>query len=327
MKLRDTDYLYATMRVRVNEKSLLTAQKIERMCDARTAEEAGKILSESGYGDFAVSSFSEVERAICAMRADTMKLIAEICQNTYIAEVFALKYDFHNIKTVIKAELTSSDPERLLSDSSLIPKDELLRAVRAEDMSALPEKMAAAFSEARDTLAHTGDPQLADFILDNACFAMMADAAKASQSEFLQGYVSLMADAANLRTAVRACRQGRGAEVLGACLVSGGSIDKNVFLTFDFESGFSATSLAAAAELGAAAAKGDTGLLEFERELDNALIKYMQSAKYVAFDERPIIAYIAAKESEAMAVRIIMAGKLEGLSCDEIRSRLRINHV
>jgi len=194
-------------------------------------------------------------------------------------------------------------------------------------MSALPEKMAAAFSEARDTLAHTGDPQLADFILDNACFAMMADAAKASQSEFLQGYVSLMADAANLRTAVRACRQGRGAEVLGACLVSGGSIDKNVFLTFDFESGFSATSLAAAAELGAAAAKGDTGLLEFERELDNALIKYMQSAKYVAFDERPIIAYIAAKESEAMAVRIIMAGKLEGLSGDEIRSRLRINHV
>ena len=101
MKLRDTDYLYATMRIRANEKNLLTAQKIERMCDAKTAEEAGKILSESGYGNFSVASFSEVERAICAMRADTMKLIAEVCENTHIADVFALKYDFHNIKTVI----------------------------------------------------------------------------------------------------------------------------------------------------------------------------------------------------------------------------------
>ena len=64
--------------------------------------------------------------------------------------------------------------------------------------------------------------------------------------------------------------------------------------------------------------------MEFERELDNALIRYMKSAKYVAFDERPIIAYIAAKEAEAMTVRIIMAGKLENLSPDEIRSRLRV---
>ena len=50
----------------------------------------------------------------------------------------------------------------------------------------------------------------------------------------------------------------------------------------------------------------------------------MESAKYASFDERPIIAYIAAREAEAMSIRIIMAGKLEGLSADEIRSRLRV---
>ena len=52
----------------------------------------------------------------------------------------------------------------------------------------------------------------------------------------------------------------------------------------------------------------------------------MQEARYVAFDERPIIAYIAAREAEDMTVRIIMSGKAEGLSPDEIKRRLRWNY-
>lgn len=327
MRLKDTDYLYATMRVRANEKNLLTARDISRMVDAKTAEAAAKVLSEAGYGDVSVRSFSDVERAIQTARENTMKLIAEICQNTHIADVFALKYDFHNIKTVIKAALSSQDPERLMSDSGSIPADVMLSAARTGDMSALPEKMQRAFCEAQETIAHTGDAGLSDIILDRACFSMMEDAAKASESEFLCGYVSLLADAANLRSAVRAARQGKAAELLREVLVPGGSIADEKFLTLDFENGFSGTALSAAAVYGAETARGARGFVEFERELDNAAIEYMQGAKYIAFDERPIIAYIAAKEAEATAVRIIMGGKLEGLSADEIQRRLRVSHV
>ena len=101
MKIKDTDYLYATMRVRANEKNLLTERDVSRMCDAKTASEAAKILSDAGYGDIAGGSFSEVSAAIAAMREKTGKLIDEICENRAIFDVFALKYDFHNIKTVI----------------------------------------------------------------------------------------------------------------------------------------------------------------------------------------------------------------------------------
>ncbi|MBQ8004040.1 MAG: V-type ATPase subunit, partial [Oscillospiraceae bacterium] len=89
MKLKDTDYLYATMRVRANEKSLLSAQKIDRMIDAKTPEEAGKILTESGYGEISARSFSAVELVLKKMQADTMALIEEVCENKYIPEVFA----------------------------------------------------------------------------------------------------------------------------------------------------------------------------------------------------------------------------------------------
>jgi len=325
--MKDTDFLYATMRVRVNENNLLSSRAIERMVDARTPEEAVKVLADAGYGDVMPRSFKDVERALGEMRAKVMAFIREISPSEEIYEVFALKYDFHNIKTIIKAAFTGEDAERLLSDSSYIPKEKLVSAVNGIDCSDLPEKMTEAIVKAKETLAHTRDPQLSDFILDRAYFEMISDAAERSKSEFLKGYVRLLCDIANLRSAVRNMRQCRGADVLSSSLVQGGSISTETFMSYNFESGFFGSTLEEAAHLGAEAAAGTASLLEFERELDNAQIRYMRSAKYVAFDERPIIAYIAAREAEAMAVRIIMAGHLEGLAADEIRSRLRLSYV
>ena len=50
-KLKDTDYLSISTRVRAMENRLLTRERMERMIDARTDEEAAKVLSECGYGD------------------------------------------------------------------------------------------------------------------------------------------------------------------------------------------------------------------------------------------------------------------------------------
>ena len=322
--MKDTDFLYATMRVRVNENNLLTPQAIERMIDAKTPEEAAKVMNDAGYSDVSPRSFADIERALSEMRKNVTEFIKEISPSEEILEVFALKYDFHNIKTIIKAAFSDTDAERLLSDASFYPKGELLSAINSGDLSAFPEKMAEAVADAKDTLARTRDPQLSDFILDRAYFEMIKDAANRSKSEFLMGYVALLADAANLRSAVRNLRQGRGGDVLFSSLVPGGNIPSETFSSYDFENGFSSSPLDLAAKLGNDAASGKTGLTEFEKELDKSLIKYMESAKYASFDERPIIAYIAAREAEAMSIRIIMAGKLEGLSGEEIRSRLRV---
>ena len=258
--MKDTDFLYATMRVRVNENYLLTPQAIERMVEAKTPEEAAKVMTDAGYGDFSPRSFADIERSVSEMRNSVTDFIREISPSEEILEVFALKYDFHNIKTIIKAAFSDTDAERLLSDASFFPKEELLAAINSGDLSSLPEKMAEAITEAKETLARTSDPQLSDFILDRAYFEMITDAAKRSESRFLMGYAALLADAANLRSAVRNLRQGRGADVLASSLVPGGNIPAEVFSGYDFESGFSSSPLDAAAKLGSDASSGKTGL-------------------------------------------------------------------
>ena len=49
----------------------------------------------------------------------------------------------------------------------------------------------------------------------------------------------------------------------------------------------------------------------------------VRRARFVAFGEAPVIAYLAAKEAEILAIRIILTGRLADLAPDIIRERLR----
>lgn len=323
MKVRDTDYLYATMNIRANEKNLLSSRGIERMIEAKTLDEVSKVLAEFGYGQTALLNIDDVEAAIQSAEEETVKIVSEACKNDSIKNVFLLKYDFHNIKTIIKANFTNQDAASLLSRVSLIPSEKLRSMIKEGDLAALPEKMRAAYTAAAEVLAHTGNAELSDYILDEACFDMMTDEANESGSEFLLGYVKLLADIANLRLAVRMLRRGKEEDIESRLLACGG-IERGKFLKKNLSEELSGTSLAKAAELGEITAAGKASFAEFERELDILPVKYMQEAKYVAFDERPIVAYLASREADAVTVRIIMSGKIMGLSPDEIRSRLRV---
>jgi V/A-type H+-transporting ATPase subunit C len=60
---------------------------------------------------------------------------------------------------------------------------------------------------------------------------------------------------------------------------------------------------------------------------DNALLKYLKKAKYVAFGAEPLIGYLAALEAELTSVRTVTAGLMVGLSADTITERLRESYV
>lgn len=74
---------------------------------------------------------------------------------------------------------------------------------RKEELRGLSDAFRTALKQAQETLAATKDPQLSDLVLDRACYEEMAQLAKDTGSKFLQGYVSLSVDVANL--AYRLC--------------------------------------------------------------------------------------------------------------------------
>ena len=69
----------------------------------------------------------------------------------------------------------------------------------------------------------------------------------------------------------------------------------------------------------------DAGLYVWD--VDAAVLHQVATAKQVPFGPEVLIAYVAAKETEFTAVRIIMAGRIAGLKPDVIRERLRESYV
>ena len=129
-----------------------------------------------------------------------------------------MKYDYHNAKVLVKAAAIGADADRLLMEGGRWSPARLRDAFQRDSLGDFSEPFRQAVLRARETLNAGNDPQRADFVLDRAYFQEMADTAKAVGSPFLQGYVRLLIDAANLRSAVRAAphRQGAGFPAAGA---------------------------------------------------------------------------------------------------------------
>lgn len=329
---RDTDYLAVSTRIHAMENRMLTRERMERMIDAKDSGEAAKVLSECGYGELTPADLGGAGRAAGRCPGGTtFRDMADSVPDRRLVEVFQLKYDYHNAKVLIKAQAMGLDEARLLSQGGRYDPQRLREDFLRDDLRDWGEVFRQAVLRAREVLSATGDPQQADLVLDRACFQEMESLARACGSAFLQGYVRLSVDAANLRAAVRAARMGKGSEFLNQILLPGGNVSERALagarpeeLAERFRSG----PLAQAAALGAARTQPDSGpLTEFERLCDNAVTGYLASASRVPFGEETVIGYLYAREAEITAVRIIMAGRMAGLDGETIRSRLRATYV
>lgn len=322
---KDTDYLAISARVHAMENRLLNRERMERMIEARDAAEAAKLLAECGYEDGGALTPQRLEELLAQSRSAAFREIRAAVPDPRLVEIFQVKYDYHNAKVLLKAEYTGQDAERLLASGGRWDPRALQESFQRGEVQGCTEPFRAALSQARETLAATRDPQLADFILDRACFGEMAQMAQ--DSPFLKGYVQISVDAANLRTAVRAARMDRGSDFLNRALLEGGSVSPKAIANArgqELAERFSAGPLAQAAAVGSRLLDREAGsLTEFERLCDDAVTQYVSAARRVPFGEQTVIGYLYAKEAEVTAARIILSGRMAGLDPEIIRSRLR----
>ena len=312
------------------ERNLLTAARMDRMVDAPTAADAAKVLQEMGYGEFSPDSQEALSQVLAQERDKTFRELYRFVPEQSVVDVFRVKYDYHNLKTLLKARATGQDAGRLLVEAGRVDPAALREAVEEGKPELLPPAMARAAAQAGEVLAATGDPQRSDFILDAAYFAEMRQAAADTGSQFLVRYVQITIDAANLRSAVRTLRMGRGGDFLGRVLIAGGTVAESRILAAaaagNLEEAYRATPLRQAAETGKDAIAGGS-LTAFEKACDDAVTAAVAAAKTVAFGVEVVIAYLVAKEIEFTAVRIIMSGRMAGIDGEKLRERLRESYV
>ena len=328
--LKDTDYLYISTYLRARERNLLTAVRMERMIDAPTAEEAGKVLREIGYGEFSAASDRELGQALAREREALFEDLYRYIPDKAVVDVFKVKYDYHNLKALLKAQAMGVDGGRLLVNAGRVPAAALETAVREGDDEALPPALREAAREARQVLSTHRRPPA-----ERLC----------AGPGLLRGD-ALLRRRLGQRLSGPVCpghhRRGQppqrgahpadaeGGDFLRKVLFPGGTLSVDSVLGAawggNLEELYRVTAFKAAAEAGAAAARGGD-LTRFEKLCDDAVTAFAVGAKRFPFGVEAVIGYLVAKEIEFTAVRVIMSGKMAGIDGDTIRQRLREAYV
>lgn len=331
-KLKDTDYLPISARIKIMETRLLTREQMDRLLDSKDSGDAAKLLQECGYPELDAANPDKLDAAMSEVRQQTMENLADGMPDLRYLDIFKVKYDYHNIKAILKAQAMQVNPDGMLMDMGRIPAAELKEAITARNTEKLLPLPAQAIAEAQEVLETTRDPQLSDMVLDRWYYKDLRAVADEIGSEFLSGYVASQIDAANLRVLIRARRMGKDDAFLRSALFDGGRISMDQILRA-LDGGedklaelYHTTDLRAAAEAGLGA--GKTGALtEFEKLCDDAVSQQLSGAGLIPFGEPPLLRYLAARETEYTNLRMILIGRQAGIAPDILRTRLRASSI
>jgi V/A-type H+-transporting ATPase subunit C len=333
-RIKDTDYLAISARIRAMENMLLTQPRMEKILDARREEEITKILQDCNYfsGQFNPSEPAEMDAALTLVRGRMFNDMLSGAPDKRYVDIFRMKYDYHNLKALLKGKALGKNVDKILMDIGRVPLTVLKEAVESEEISLLPTCLGDALLETKEVLNTTRDPQLSDVLLDRWYYRDLTVLAEEIGSPFVQGYIRTRIDSVNLRILVRTIRMGKNVEFLKGTLVDGGNVDLTTLLKIGADRGaglaeaYHSTDLKEAAQEGASILKTGS-MTQFEKLCDDGVAGYMAVAQTVSFGEEPLLAYMSAHETEFINLRILLMGRMTGLSDDLIRSRLRTMYI
>lgn len=328
-------FTQAISRIWVLETRLLDKAKIERMIESNSAESALKVLKDTEYSNVMtnVKRAADYEEILSLELKRVYKLVYELCPVKEVVDLMSIKYEYHNLKTIIKGKLLSKDFSSMLIDLGKDNLDNLKRKIETDNYRGLKTSLQKATEEVMTVFESTKDPQKIDIIIDKHMFNELVGIKKTLDYEFTDKIVNALIDLTNVRTLLRIKKQGKGRDFATEVLVDGGLISKSKLLSLLNETSenilnklsFSAYSSILQEGIQSYIDKGSVNLLE--KLSDNYIMKLMKDSKLVTFGPERILSYIYAKETEIKIIRIIMVGKLNNIAEEVIRERLRDIYV
>ncbi len=320
-----TEYTYAVARVRALEVSLFTQSTIDQLMACRDYDSALNFIIDKGWGGIDVKR--DADAILAAERAKTWETIGSLSVPMDTFDVLSYPNAFHNLKTAIKENYLDEKDDSFYYEDTSPSREELRDIISKKEFYRLPKNMEAAAQDAYETLLHTRDGQLCDVIIDQACLEAIDEAGRDSKDDVIREYARTVVAVGNIKIAVRSEKTGKSAEFMSRAMapceaLDIGNLSKAALSGFDAICDYLSSS-----GFGDAADALKVSPSAFERWCDDYLTDMLRPQKYEAFSVGPLVAYIVARETEIKTVGIILSGKLNGLTDDSIRERIRAMYV
>ncbi|MDO8886285.1 MAG: V-type ATP synthase subunit C [Candidatus Oleimmundimicrobium sp.] len=332
--LRDPlKYGFAVGRIKVRETKMLGSNRLDRLINADDFADQKRILAETDYANFfqEAKTPEDVEESLDNYLAVLYEFLEEVYPDKQILSYFRSRYDFHNLKVLLKAKYEGKPIERIWSKLGMLEIEKIKKAIEESELEEIIEPYRSALYEAMERFEQDRDFQQIDIVLDKALYRYLYEVARKQKNKFFIGFVRSLIDLVNLKVFLRAKILNREPKFIEDAFLNKGYLEKEKLVSIYHDT----LSIVAdklketpyAAILQESMVGQEFNLDLFDKKVDDFLIHYIQPVKYIPVGLEPLISYIMAKENEVKSLRIILIGKLSGLSAQTIKERVRVQYV
>ena len=338
------EYAFANGIMKKFEKGLLNKDILDRMIKSSDAVSALKILTESdlNHYSFDLNNPADFENSLnqeLLHTYDVIRNISKVSTFNFLYFTFASKYDFHNIKILIKSKYLKKDiSNELFSPIGTINKEKLNLAIKDEKYEDIPDSFEFLIKKTFSEYSKFKDPEIIDFILDKERYIMIFNKIREveiieTEELFLRRFIKINIDLNNIISCIRAKIRGDRKTFTKEFLIPEGDFKiENIVEIYDspLSSWFEKlihTDYKDIVEMGVNYFQQNNSLMELEKLRDNFILNFSKIGKYITFGIEPLVGFITAKENDIKNIRIILSGKLNKLTPDQIKERVRDTYV
>lgn len=333
--MKEMQFTQVLPRLRVLETKLLDKSKIDRLIDSKTSKDALKVLQETDYGAHMadINKPEDYELVLSRELVYVYENLYKMCPVREVIDVMAVKYDYHNLKVLIKGKILNKDFSYMLIPIGISKVIDLKHAVETEYYRDLHLLMKECIEKVIQDFELNKDPQRIDTIIDKYQFMHIKELENKLNHDGITKYIAMQVDLINIKTLLRVKKQEKNKDFLSSVLIPGGKIDNEKLImllndaTENIWSKLSYTDYGSIIKEGIAEYSENKSVSSFEKLVDNYIMNYMKDSKFITSGAMPVLAYIYAKENEIKQIRTIMVGKLNSISEEVIRERLRDAYV
>ncbi len=312
-------FLFENARIKAMESKLLTSQHMQRLADCSSADEAFRVMLELGFGQGQTIAVGDFDALIGKEEENTVALLRAF-NSTGALDALLLDADYHNAKALVKAEITGDKPS--IMPEGLTSVEDIKSAI-AGDYDGVTAIMAEAIGEIAKRISDGSvTSRYIDITLDRATFREQLERAKKGGKKLVAYFVSKI-DYANISSFYRTEKIGADVEFFKENFVDGGTISIETFERC-FGSDESLKSELKSTPYGEIfSLLLEEGLVRFETERDNAILRGWKKEFNDLDSPAPIVYYYLAKRTEIKVAKLIVAGIKNHVDSSLIKERTR----
>ena len=277
---------------------------------------------------FDIQQPQEYEKILKRETERVFNLVRELSNDKEIVDILSLKYDYHNLKVLLKGRLANKDFSTLLMDAGTQKIEKLKLKFDIKNYNDLPEEISKAINEVEKDFLENNDSQKIDIIVDKYYYENLLRIAKKINVSVIMDYAQGLIDFQNIITLFRVKKQNRDIKFLENVIHEGGTISKDKIVEAINDSVETIINKFRKEKIGNYLLKGleefsEMGRLSgLEKISQNYLMELNKDSKYIIFGPEPLFTYLVAKEREISAIRMIMVSKINNIEISKIRERL-----